>query len=341
MNKGFLAIVALLVIAGIAYFAAAPKESIAPLVSAKELENALNKQLQTITTNDEGLQIIGHFNCDSKLVCVSEKLVGRNADMDLFYFDNFRINYVFTEQSSTLKMDTNMSFASGFLEMIEFENPGATEVMTPFLPSKLACNSHSILDSQIGIEASKGDCTFFTPSADWTFTFDGDIAFELFKNITMPELILDRNGKIARALQDENIEAFDSLQFGLRNLTIELHSHNFGDALFEALRLSNKEVSRNDVMLGLDMMIGMGIMTLRANEIDEEDAQTSQQFAAAFENLQIGLHKLLKPNSEIKTLNIALNAKDSSTTKLYSLPMLAMGSIYEILRYYRLDVSYQ
>ncbi|MDE7216494.1 MAG: hypothetical protein K2N20_00170, partial [Helicobacter sp.] len=93
--------------------------------------------------------------------------------------------------------------------------------------------------------------------------------------------------------------------------------------------------------LGVDMAIGMAIMAMRANEIDEEDTRTSEQFAQALEHLQAGLRGLLASNSDVTNISVSLQAKEPQKIMLYSPAMLEMGSVFEFLRHYNLESSYK
>ncbi|MDE6978452.1 MAG: hypothetical protein K2O85_02645, partial [Helicobacter sp.] len=93
--------------------------------------------------------------------------------------------------------------------------------------------------------------------------------------------------------------------------------------------------------LGVEIARGMWIMAMRANEIDEEDARTSEQFAQALENFQLGLRQLLASNSDVTNISITLQAKEPQKIILYSPAMFEMSSVFEFLRHYNLKSSYK
>lgn len=345
MNKSILAIIALVLIGGIAFFATSSKNkntNSAPLVSAQELQDALNRQLEAIIPQGHELRLSGSFTCDKKLVCKAQKIavIDTMSDSELASLQNLTLGYDITHKSYDSTMGGDIGYGQALLEQVEFGNPGLIEALTPLLPNKFSCNTSGTLDSELGIETSWGDCTIVSPSADWKIAGNMDIGFDLFKNITMPELILDKDGKLNNfgELTEDNI---DSFRFGLRKATLTLTSRNFSDALFEAIRLKEPNLARNELALGVDMAIAMGIMAMRANEIDEEDTRTSEQFAQALENLQVGLRRLLASNSDITNISISLQAKEPQKIMLYSPAMLEMGSVFEFLRHYNLESSHK
>lgn len=344
MNKGIVAIIALVLVIGVAYFALSPDKTKnnAPLVSAQELQDALNRQLSAIIPQEHELLLDGRFACDKNLVCKAQKIaiIDTMSDSELVSLQNLTLGYDITNKSYDSKISGDVSYGQALLEQIEFGNPGLIEVLTPLLPNKFSCNTGGTLDSEQGIETSWGECTINTPSADWEIAGNMDIGFDLFKNSTMPELILDKDGNLSNLgeLTEDNINSF---RLGLRKATFTLISRNFSDALFEVIRLKEPNLARNELALGVDMAIGMGIMAMRANEIDEEDTRTSEQFAKALEHLQTGLRKLLASNSDISNISISLQAKEPQKIMLYSPAMLEMGSVFEFLRHYNLKSSYK
>lgn len=341
MSKGIVAIIALLLIAGVAYFATSYGKHNAQLVSAQELQDALNRQILTIIPQDDGLRIDGSFTCDERLTCKAQKIaiLDTASESEFIVLQNLVLHYHITQKTNNTTISGEVNYGQSLLEQIEFGDPGIIEALTPLLPNKFLCNGNGTLDSEEGIETNWGDCIISSPSADWQIAGNMDIGLDLFKNTTMPEMFLDKDGKFSQF--EFSDEAMDSFRFGLREATLTLVSRNFSDALFELARMKEPNITRNELALGVDMAIGMGIMAMRANEIDEEDARTSEQFAQALENFQLGLRQLLASNSDVTNISITLQAKEPQKIILYSPAMFEMSSVFEFLRHYNLKSSYK
>ena len=347
MNKSILAIIALVLIVGVGFFIFPAKDknkTNAQPISAQELQDALNRQLAMLFPQDDELRIDGSFACNEKkekLVCKAQKIavIDTMSDTELASLQNLTLDYLITHENYDSTISGDVSYGQALLEQIEFFNRGFIEALTPLLPNKFSCNTGGTLDSVQGIETNWGECTIVSPSADWIISGNMDIGFDLFKNATMPELILE-DGKLGNLgeLTEDNI---DSVQIGLRQATLTLVSRNFSDALFEVIRLKEPNLTRGELALGVDMAIGMAIMAMRANEIDEEDMRTSEQFAQALEHLQAGLRGLLASDSDVTNISVSLQAKEPQKIMLYSPAMLEMGSVFEFLRHYNLESSYK
>ncbi|MDE6978970.1 MAG: hypothetical protein K2O85_05310, partial [Helicobacter sp.] len=193
MSKGIVAIITLLLIAGVAYFATSYGKHNAQLVSAQELQDALNRQILTIIPQDDGLRIDGSFTCDERLTCKAQKIaiLDTASESEFIVLQNLVLHYHITQKTNNTTISGEVNYGQSLLEQIEFNDPGIIEALTPLLPNKFSCNANSTLDSEEGIETNWGDCIISSPSADWQIAGNMDIGLDMFKNTTMPEMLLD------------------------------------------------------------------------------------------------------------------------------------------------------
>lgn len=340
MKKTPLFIVGLLIVIGAVYCFAVFKKP--QLLEPKELESALNQQLQMMA-DEMSVSLEGHLTCDLELTCSSKRIVlGDIENGSILYFNNVVVKFRdLQEYSVKNEISADVSFTDTFLEQFEQINPGVLERFMPIFPSHLMCTVDSSLRD--GIHSSLNDCSFNAPSVDFAFRVDMDLAMDAYKNVTMPDLVM--NGDFAFANEDSLMQSADSFRLGMRELTIDLNSRKLGDVLFEITKIDNPDMSRSEfdssLTQGMNMGIAMGIAMLRNAEMSDDDVQITEEIASALEKLQSGVVALLAQNPTATKLRVSLTSKEQANNQHYSIPMLETSGGYEVLRNYNIIVDYQ